>query len=183
VVCRSVCHTSETCKTAEPIEMPFALRTRVGLGNHVLDGGPDPRMGTRSYYGKWHAVQNRLNRSICRLGYRLRGPEEEQFQSYSPGCANVLSWEGILAQPGEYDWTVRLERRCGPCEMAACCPCHLCGWSVSRWDSGDMTSSSHDMTSPCHDAVTDVAPPSSTDSTRRHDDGNSPASPPDDDDV
>ena len=29
-------------KTAEPIEMPFGLRTPVGPGNHVLDGGPDP---------------------------------------------------------------------------------------------------------------------------------------------
>ena len=25
-------------KTAEPIEMPFGLRTRVGPGNHALDG-------------------------------------------------------------------------------------------------------------------------------------------------
>jgi len=29
-------------KTAEAIEMLFGLRTRVGPGNHVLDGGPDP---------------------------------------------------------------------------------------------------------------------------------------------
>ena len=29
-------------ETAEPIEMLFGLRTRVGLGNHVLDGGPHP---------------------------------------------------------------------------------------------------------------------------------------------
>jgi len=29
-------------KTAEPIEMPFGLRTWVGPGNHILDGGPDP---------------------------------------------------------------------------------------------------------------------------------------------
>jgi len=28
-------------KIAAPIEMPFELRTRVGPGNHVLDGGPD----------------------------------------------------------------------------------------------------------------------------------------------
>jgi len=28
-------------KTAEPIEMPFGLWTRVGPRNHVLDGGPD----------------------------------------------------------------------------------------------------------------------------------------------
>ena len=31
-------------KTAEPIEMPFGLRTQVGPGNHVLDEGPDPIM-------------------------------------------------------------------------------------------------------------------------------------------
>ena len=29
-------------KTAAPLEMPFGLRTPVGPGNHVLDGGPDP---------------------------------------------------------------------------------------------------------------------------------------------
>jgi len=29
-------------KTAAPIELPFGLRTWVGPGNHVLDGGPDP---------------------------------------------------------------------------------------------------------------------------------------------
>ena len=28
-------------KTAEPIELPFGLRTQVVPGNHVLDGGPD----------------------------------------------------------------------------------------------------------------------------------------------
>jgi len=42
VVCRSVCHSSAACKTVEPIEMPFGLRTLVGLWNNVLDGGPDP---------------------------------------------------------------------------------------------------------------------------------------------
>jgi len=32
VVCRSVCHSSEPCKTAEPIEMPFGLRTCIDQG-------------------------------------------------------------------------------------------------------------------------------------------------------
>jgi len=32
MVCLSVCHTSEPCKTAEPIEMPFGLRIPVGPG-------------------------------------------------------------------------------------------------------------------------------------------------------
>ena len=34
-VCLLVCHSSEPCKTAEPIEVPLGLRTRV---NYVLDG-------------------------------------------------------------------------------------------------------------------------------------------------
>jgi len=29
-------------KLAEPIEMPFGMWSCVGLGNHVLNGGPDP---------------------------------------------------------------------------------------------------------------------------------------------
>jgi len=42
---------SEPCKTAEPIEMPFGLRTRVVPGNHVLNGGPDPPMGSDNFLG------------------------------------------------------------------------------------------------------------------------------------
>jgi len=30
-------------KTAEPLEMPFGMMTRVGHQYHVLDGGPDPQ--------------------------------------------------------------------------------------------------------------------------------------------
>jgi len=41
LVCRSVTLVSPA-KTAEPIKMPFGLRTPVGSGNHVLDRGPDP---------------------------------------------------------------------------------------------------------------------------------------------
>jgi len=60
-------------KTAEPIEMPFGLRTRVGPGNHVLDGGPDPAWegailrGEVRFIVKYRdtlrsSVQKRLNR-------------------------------------------------------------------------------------------------------------------------
>ena len=31
-------------KTAEPIEMPFGMWTRVGLENHALGGGHDPKV-------------------------------------------------------------------------------------------------------------------------------------------
>ena len=40
----------------------------------------------------------------------LGGPKEAQVQSFSPGGATQ---EGTWALPGEYDWTVRLRRRCG----------------------------------------------------------------------
>ena len=48
VVCRSVTLVSPE-KTAAPIELPFGLRTWVGLENHVLDGGPDPPMGRDNF--------------------------------------------------------------------------------------------------------------------------------------
>ena len=41
----AICHSSECCKTAESIEVPFGLRTRVGPRNHVLDGVSDAPMG------------------------------------------------------------------------------------------------------------------------------------------
>jgi len=39
-------------KTAAPIELPFGLRTWVGPGNHVLDGGPDPPWEGAMFRGK-----------------------------------------------------------------------------------------------------------------------------------
>jgi len=48
-------------KTAEPIEMPFGLRTWVGPGNHVLDGGPDPPMGR----GNFEAGRGVKYRTLC----------------------------------------------------------------------------------------------------------------------
>ena len=44
-------------KTAEPIVTPFGLRTRVGPGNHTLDGGLDPIMGRGNFEGeKGHPI-------------------------------------------------------------------------------------------------------------------------------
>ena len=53
-------------KTAQPIEMLFALRTRVGSRNHVLDGGPDPPMERGNFDGshcevKGHSAVNCAN--------------------------------------------------------------------------------------------------------------------------
>jgi len=39
-------------KTAEPIEIPFGLRTWLGPRDHVLDGGSDPPMGKGKFCGE-----------------------------------------------------------------------------------------------------------------------------------
>ena len=39
-------------KTAVPIELPFGLRTWVGPGNHVLDGGPGPPWEGANFRGE-----------------------------------------------------------------------------------------------------------------------------------
>jgi len=57
-------------------------------------------------------VQKRLNQSIYRLGCGLEW-KEAQFQCIRQGGANMRTSEGTLAQPGEYDSTIRLRRRCG----------------------------------------------------------------------
>jgi len=63
-----------------------------------------------------------LCRELCKDGWtnwfavwvvESGGPKEAQVQLYSPGSANVLTWEGTLAPPGKYDWTAHLWRRCG----------------------------------------------------------------------
>jgi len=53
-VCRSVCHHREPCKTAELIEMPFGLRTRVGQRKLYEMGVPIP-MGRGILRGKKEA--------------------------------------------------------------------------------------------------------------------------------
>jgi len=64
---------------AEPIEMLFGLRTRVGPGNYVLDGGPYLPMERGNFEERkgrpivryrdtvQSPVQKRWNRSRCRL--------------------------------------------------------------------------------------------------------------------
>ena len=37
-----VCWSVSPAKMAASVEMPFGMRTQVGPGSHVLDGGPDP---------------------------------------------------------------------------------------------------------------------------------------------
>jgi len=54
-LCQSVTLVS-LAKTAEPIKMSFGLRTRVGPGNHALDGGPDPPWEGAILTGEWRPI-------------------------------------------------------------------------------------------------------------------------------
>ena len=82
VVCLSVCHstTVSPAKTAELIEMPFGLRTRMGPGNHVLDGGPDLPWEGAIFRGKdvtGHARRvgndsGRTTKAVCDTGAQPR---------------------------------------------------------------------------------------------------------------
>jgi len=74
------------------------------LGERTCPGMPNDTL-------PWD-VQKWLNRSICYLVLDLDELRSTQVQSYSPGCANVPSWEGTLVQPGEYDWTIHLRWQC-----------------------------------------------------------------------
>ena len=55
MVCRSVGQSVtlvSPAKMAEPIKMPFGLRTWVGPGHHVLDGVQIPTMGRGNFEGE-----------------------------------------------------------------------------------------------------------------------------------
>ena len=91
IVCRSACLSVglsvtlvSPAKTAEPIEMPFGLRTWLDPRDHVLDGGSDPPMGRDKFWGEngrpivkyrdilRSSVERRLNQQRCRLVCGLR---------------------------------------------------------------------------------------------------------------
>jgi len=105
---------------AEPMDLSFGLRIQVGRKKHKLIVFARWRQCAQfqSYSPAgtnvpnsalpW-AVQKQLNRSICHLGCGFRWAEG----STSSGGANVPRWEGTLAPPAEYDWTVHLRQRCG----------------------------------------------------------------------
>ena len=44
-----VAHIGEPAKTDEPIELPFGMWTRMGPGNHVICGDPDPHRKGQSW--------------------------------------------------------------------------------------------------------------------------------------
>jgi len=75
-------------KTAEPIEMRFGLRTRVGPENDVLDGGPDLPVergnfgGERGAHSKIYAISCAKTAELIDLSFGLWtrvGPRKHRF--------------------------------------------------------------------------------------------------------
>jgi len=94
-VCRSVT-VSSPAKTAEPIKMPFGLRTRVGPGNYVLDRDPDRPWEGVKLRGKrrltlcGHPYENGLtDRDAFGLLARM-GPRNHVVDPPDP------TWEGVI---------------------------------------------------------------------------------------
>jgi len=50
-------------KTAQPIEIPLGLRTRIGPGNRLLDGSPDRPMGMGIFDGKGRPIVKYIGRT------------------------------------------------------------------------------------------------------------------------
>ena len=99
-------------KTAETIEMPFGMLSRVNPRNHVLDRVQVPHKNGQ-FWGGGHAQTCQM--TLCVSCAKTAEPIEMPFGLWIqvvPG-KYVLHREYRLAPPSEYDWTVRVRRRCG----------------------------------------------------------------------
>jgi len=85
----------------------------MGPENHVLDGVQISHRKMQ-FWGQEEPIVSigTFCRELCKNGRTDRfavwtvdsgGPKEPLVQSYSPGGANVPTWEGTWASPGEYD--------------------------------------------------------------------------------
>jgi len=111
----TVCHTSEPCKKGWTDLDPVWVEDSGGPKEARVRWGPDPTCeGAIIREKDMHGHARRHCRELCKHGWTDRfavcvvdssGQKEAQVQSYSPGGANVPTWEGTLAPPGECDWT------------------------------------------------------------------------------
>jgi len=97
---------------------PLGMWTRVGLGNHVLEGvqNPDPRTWMEwTYWGREGAGSGHAR---TRPVVHILKVTQQETELVRCGCRlGVLDGGRTLARPTEYDWTVRVWRQWGPCQM------------------------------------------------------------------
>ena len=86
---------------AELIEMPFGLRTRLGSGNHALDGSPDRPMRRRNFGGK--CISGHVRRHSAVGCAKMTEPMEMMFGLWvRVGSRKHIYYVGCtLAAPGE----------------------------------------------------------------------------------
>ena len=103
--------TVNSARTAEPIEMPFGMWTRVVSGNHALDGGPDSRTAMGNFGGEKGLTQDMPGHARRSIYSKRLGRGQHRYAADADW--GVLDWDCTLLPFGEYDWTVRVRRRCG----------------------------------------------------------------------
>jgi len=106
-VSRSVClFDREHCKTAEPIETPFWIRTRVGPRNHTLDSVQIPTREGTTFRAKKGADPK--HGRACPMSDILKASHQIwQRRCGTDADWGVLNWVHIGAT-----WRIRLNRPC-----------------------------------------------------------------------
>jgi len=72
-------------KTAEPIQMPFGMMTRVGCRYHVLDVGPNLPWGRANFGGN---VESKITSLPCKTDHSIAN--------------NVVQQKGSFSMPGKH---------------------------------------------------------------------------------
>jgi len=103
---RLVWHDLEPCKNGWTVQDAVWDLDSCGLKEpYVIDGGPDPRTWRGNFEGKKGPAQDMSSNWYTQLTEGRIGVVQMSTGVYKMGC--------ILAQPGEYNWTVRVRWRCG----------------------------------------------------------------------
>ena len=108
--CKVMGHSTARCaKTAEQIDMPFWMKTRVGTRKHVLDGAAGPSRGRGDFWGLSGPFESIDNfRCTGRCSVAAKGIIQSPITSCSRRDHSVCqaSANSILKISGR--------RRCGP---------------------------------------------------------------------
>jgi len=93
----------------------------VGPKNHVLDAGPDRHTWSGKFQGEKSRPCNDMPGHVQRPIYSK--PLSRGQHRYGADADLGIVDRVHIGQPGEYDWTVRLRRRCGLMSKITSTPC------------------------------------------------------------
>ena len=104
-VCLSVCYDRDLCKSGWTDHNAIWDMDSVSLRHYILDGHPYLQTRRGNFEGKKGPAQDMSSNWYTQLTEGRIGVVQMSTGVYKMGC--------ILAQPGEYNWTVRVRWRCG----------------------------------------------------------------------